>query len=140
MTVIAYNVDPIVSEVIKVFGPTLVGLGFVALARYAVTQFLSRFTAVEAAVVECKQASKADADSVREEVRAANSILEHKVDRALSEADKRVTVSDHRESMRQIWDAHNKDREEFIELRTEVRKDRETFAEMRAEVRAKRSR
>ncbi len=50
--------------------------------------------------------------------------LKELVAKALAEAQNRVTVADHRESMRQVWEAHHSLKELVIEMRAEQRTKR----------------
>lgn len=103
--------DPVVAEVVKWVPQTLLGFGFISAVVYIGRQFIHRFDA-----------------------------LEGKVDRALAEADKRVTVADHRESMNQVWTVVRSVEQLARDLATERRRDREEFAELRADVSAKKRR
>jgi hypothetical protein len=84
--------DPILVELAKWVPAPLVLYIAYALARREVTRLLSELA-----------------------------LVKEMVGKALAEAEKRVTVADHRESMKGIWDSHRALEREFIDFRASTR-------------------
>lgn len=103
---------------VKIIGGGAAGGALIIAVVYIVKQLLGRLAAVESAMKELAAA----------------------VINAKAEADRRVTVPDHRESMNQVWTVVRAVEGAARDLATHRQRDREEFAELRAEVRAKKGR
>lgn len=82
------------AELVRWAPPSLIALLVTVLGNHAFKTFTKRFDTIETIVDQLRLAKLAERfDS-----------LEGKVEKLTSEMQARVSVSDHRESMRQIWD------------------------------------
>jgi len=114
------------SELLHWAPPSILALASTGLATFVLKQFGRRWEKLEAAVETLDKLKKLD------ELIESFAELKLNVDALKAEMQGRVSVSDHRESVRQLWDEQKKMAERIVQLETEARVRRDLEPRKRA--------